>query len=121
MKRKVIKLLSLFLIISNFTVFAQSDDDRDKGAFEDRIKIGFSKFDNKASAVQKTYGGYNSIKFDLDAFTTMITTALVKTRRFEVVERQDLDKLLDEQGITQAGIINSETGAISGKIRGVDF
>ena len=121
MKRKVIKLLSLFLIISNFTVFAQSDDDRDKGAFEDRIKIGFSKFDNKASAVQKTYGGYNSIKFDLDAFTTMITTALVKTRRFEVVERQDLDKLLEEQGLTQAGIINSETGAISGKIRGVDF
>ena len=65
MKRKVIKLLSLFLIISNFAVFAQSDDDSDKGAFEDRIKIGFSKFDNKASAVQKTYGGYNSIKFDL--------------------------------------------------------
>lgn len=51
----------------------------------------------------------------------MIQTALVKTRRFEVIERTALDEILSEQGLTATGIVNEDTGAVSGYIRGVDY
>ncbi len=88
-----------------------------------RIRIGFTQFKNKANAIQsRGYGrGYGEFKFDLEAFTEMLQTALVKTRRFEVIERTDLDQILSEQGLASTGIVNEDTGAITGKIRGVDF
>lgn len=118
--KKIFSLLTIFFVISSFNAFSQ-EDEKDKGAFEDRIKIGFAKFDNKSSAVSKTGYGYRAVQFDVEAFTTMVTTALVKTRRFEVIERQDLDKILAEQGLTSAGIVAEDLGAVSGHVRGVQF
>lgn len=111
--------LLLVLLATAGGVFAQ--DGKDSGVYEDRIKIGFAKFDNKSVAVKTNGGNYRGIRFDVEAFTTMITTALVKTRRFEVIERQSLDNILAEQGLTSAGIVDADTGAVSGHIRGVDF
>lgn len=119
MKKNLVVLLSFF-VLNSFSLFAQ--EDKDKGLYEDRIKIGFAKFDNKSQAVSKSnFGGYRAVQFDVEAFTTMITTALVKTRRFEVIERQDLDKLLAEQGLAEAGVVAEDLAAVSGHIRGVQF
>lgn len=119
LKNKFFVLIVAAILFSS-AIFSQ-EDEKDKGAFEDRIKVGFASFDNKASAVKKQGGSYRSAQFDLGAFTTMISTALVKTRRFEVIERQDLDKILEEQGLVASGIVNEDLGAVSGRIRGVQF
>lgn len=119
MKKKMKFLISLFFsLLALFSAFAE-EEYKDTGT--GRIKIGFTEFKNNAKAVQKTGSGYREIQFDLEAFTTMIQTALVKTRRFEVIERTALDEILSEQGLTSTGIVNEDTGAVSGYIRGVDY
>ncbi len=47
------------------------------------------------------------------------TTLLVATERFDVVERERLDALLDEQKLV--GIVDPQTAARAGKILGVDL
>lgn len=119
MKRIPIFLLLLFC---SFTfIFAQEEENGE----EERIKIGFASFENKAIAVQKNKNryenGYAEIKFNLNAFIDMIQTALVKTRRFDVIERTRLDAILEEQGLGVDGIIDQEQTAATGKISGVNF
>jgi len=54
------------------------------------------------------------------AFQDMLATALIKTRKFNVIERAQLGQLLNEQALsTHAGIV--EGGAEMGKISGVDY
>ncbi len=48
-----------------------------------------------------------------------IITALVRTGRFEVVERSQLQKLLQEQQLGQSGMISSESAAKVGALLGV--
>ena len=120
MKKGVFKLLCLFLFLFSSLAFSVAEEEY-KDTRTGRIRIGFTEFKNKANAVQKTSSGYRQIQFDLEAFTTMVETALVKTRRFEVIERTSLDEILSEQGLSATGIVNEDTGAISGYIRGVDY
>lgn len=100
-----------------FAAFSQEEEQVGTG----RIRIGFAKFENKASAVQARGSGYREIQFNLEAFTEMLQTALVKTRRFEIIERSRLDEILTEQGLGTEGIVNEKTAATTGQIRGVDF
>lgn len=108
----------LFFILSLYSSFAEEIE-------EERIKIGFASFENKAIAVQKNrnyyQNGYAEIKFNLDVFLDMIQTGLVKTRRFDVIERTRLDAILEEQGLGVDGIIDKDQAAVTGKISGVDF
>ncbi len=123
--KKIFLVLLLFLCSFNF-IFAQDTEDvEEESVEEERIKIGFASFENKAIAVQKTKryyeNGYAEIKFNLDAFIDMIQTALVKTRRFDVIERTRLDAILEEQGLGVDGIVDKEQAAATGKIAGVNF
>ncbi|MDD2331716.1 MAG: FlgO family outer membrane protein, partial [Candidatus Cloacimonetes bacterium] len=49
-----------------------------------------------------------------------LTTRLFMTRRFEVVERQLLNKVLEEQNLGMTGILDESSAARIGKILGVD-
>jgi hypothetical protein len=51
----------------------------------------------------------------------MLATALVKSGKFLVVERKDLEKVLDEQKLGASGVITSETAPAMGKVLGVDM
>jgi curli biogenesis system outer membrane secretion channel CsgG len=51
----------------------------------------------------------------------MLATALVKSGKFIVIERQDLDKVLDEQRLGASGVITAETAPAMGKVLGVDM
>ena len=48
-----------------------------------------------------------------------LITALVKTGRFEVVERAQLQKILKEQQLGMSGVVNQETAAKVGELLGV--
>lgn len=49
-----------------------------------------------------------------------LTTRLFNTKRFEVVERQLINKILDEQKLGMTGIIDATSAAQLGKMVGVD-
>src|SRR5690606_1142132 len=60
-------------------------------------------------------------QFETSAFTNKFVTALVKTRKFDVVERQKMDRLLDEMELGDAGISDPKTAVKAGKVLGADF
>ncbi len=43
-----------------------------------------------------------------DSFVDMISTALIRTRRFELVERHHINEALREMGLGEAGVVNPE-------------
>jgi len=49
----------------------------------------------------------------------MLTTALIQSGKFQVVERAQLEKLLQEQSLGQTGALEQETAVEVGKILGV--
>lgn len=56
-----------------------------------------------------------------DGMVEMLTTALVKSGRYIVVERQEIDQILSEQKLGQAGIVTEESAAQVGKMLGVEL
>jgi curli biogenesis system outer membrane secretion channel CsgG len=65
--------------------------------------------------VKETYG-YQQVN---QKATEMLTTALVKTGEFIVVERAVMDKVLKEQSLGLAGFVDQGTAANVGKVLGV--
>lgn len=51
----------------------------------------------------------------------MMTTALVHSRSADVIEREQLEKILDEHDLAARGLIDPETAVQAGKILGVDY
>jgi len=51
--------------------------------------------------------------------TEMLITALIQTDKFTVMERVQLEKILTEQSLSQAGIIDIETAVEVGKLSGL--
>jgi curli biogenesis system outer membrane secretion channel CsgG len=52
------------------------------------------------------------------AAAEMLTTALFKTGQFVVIERNALDKVLQEQGLGRSGVVDTTTAAQIGKVLG---
>jgi curli biogenesis system outer membrane secretion channel CsgG len=53
------------------------------------------------------------------AATEMLVTALLKTDRFIVVERESLDKVLKEQGLSMSGVASPQTAVNAGGLLGL--
>jgi curli biogenesis system outer membrane secretion channel CsgG len=51
----------------------------------------------------------------------MLATALVKTKKFMVIERKELDKVLEEQKLGLSGMVTPETAPAVGKLLGVEL
>lgn len=74
-------------------------------------RIGVVAFENKAPYAQKRIG---------ETATDIIITELTKTGKFIVVERDKMDKILDEQKLGQTGVIDPGTAAQVGKVLGLN-
>jgi curli biogenesis system outer membrane secretion channel CsgG len=48
-------------------------------------------------------------------------TEFLKTNRFRLIEREQIDKIIEEQDFGQSGRVDTKTAASLGKILGVDF
>ncbi|TAN40087.1 MAG: hypothetical protein EPN25_08865 [Nitrospirae bacterium] len=77
-------------------------------------RVAVTKFDNK---VKGTYGSWNIG----EGMAEQLTTALIKTGRFVVVERQALQDVLGEQELGQTGVIKKETAAKVGQVLGAQI
>ncbi|GAB4181737.1 MAG: hypothetical protein Kow00108_18500 [Calditrichia bacterium] len=51
----------------------------------------------------------------------MLTTALVKSGKYTVIERQELEKIMQEQRLGQSGLVTPQTAAEVGKLLGVEL
>lgn len=93
-------------------------------AFADKAKIGIGEivYRAKDSSENKQYAAYGSgFREDTRAFVDMLTTALVKTRKFDVVERDRMTEILKEQSLTVAGIASNEYGSGRLNLQGLNY
>ena len=56
-----------------------------------------------------------------EGMSDMITTALVNSGSYRVIERQELDEILKEQDLGQSGIVTAQSAAQLGKVLGVEI
>ncbi len=77
-------------------------------------RIAVTKFENKVTGV------YGNWKLG-DGFSEMLTTELMKTGQFVVVERQALQDVLGEQELGQSGVVRKETAAKVGQVLGAQI
>lgn len=76
-----------------------------------RRRIGVVAFENKAPYAQNRIG---------NTATDILITELTKTGKFIVVERDKLDKIMEEQKLGQSGAVDPNTAAKVGKILGLN-
>jgi curli biogenesis system outer membrane secretion channel CsgG len=74
-------------------------------------RIGIVAFENKAPYAQGRIG---------ETATDILITELVKTGKFIVVERDKMNKILEEQKLGQSGAIDPATAAQVGKVLGLN-
>ena len=77
-------------------------------------RIAVTKFENKVRGV------YGNWKLG-EGFSEMLTTELMKTGQFVVVERQALQDVVGEQELGQSGLVKKETAAKVGQILGAQI
>ncbi|MFA5778585.1 MAG: CsgG/HfaB family protein [Elusimicrobiota bacterium] len=77
-------------------------------------RIAVMKLENKTA--------YRGSLNDLEGGTAdMLVTKLVETKKFKVIERAELDKVMEEQKLGLSGTITAQTAAAVGKILGVEY
>lgn len=57
----------------------------------------------------------------VEAMDRHIISAITSSRKFTIVGRQDLKTLLDEQDLGQSGVVNQETAAQLGEVKGAKY
>jgi len=81
-----------------------------------KARIAVARFDNKTADSQNWYSP--SIG---DGMADMLTTALVNSGRYIVLERASLDTVLSEQDLGASGRIRQDTAAAIGEIEGAEL
>lgn len=74
--------------------------------FEDKSSHGWRWWDGKSPG---------------DGVADMLTTTLVKSGKYVVVERQEITQVLDEQKLGQTGLVTPQSAAEMGKLLGVEL
>ncbi len=101
-QRKTQAILGVALCLAiGFPVFAQDQ------TAPQRIRIGVGKIEYRApvSDRDKMYSAYGrGVREDTRAFIDMLTTALVKTDKFDVIERDRMEAILAEQSMGDFGV-----------------
>lgn len=107
MKRSLI-LISIIIVLGVFALPAA-------GAVN-LHRIAILPFDD--GSIKRTWGeGFNLGKGVADE----LVTALLETNRFRLIEREEVDKILEEQNLGKDGVLDPQTAAKIGKILGVQY
>ncbi|MEQ8859721.1 MAG: CsgG/HfaB family protein [Pseudomonadales bacterium] len=80
-----------------------------------RASIAISRFDNSVRNADFYRAGVG------DGMADQLTTALVSTGCFKVVDRQNLKGVMDELGLQNSGAVDSSTASRVGKLVGADI
>lgn len=80
-------------------------------------QVAVFTFEDKSGQDKRWWNG----KSPGDGMTDMLITALVKSGKYVVVERREIQKILNEQRLGQSGLVNAKGVAQVGKLLGVDL
>jgi curli biogenesis system outer membrane secretion channel CsgG len=100
MKSKIVLLLVAAFVL-NLTASAQLKKRVAISRFEDRSGSGFSHLGSGVA--------------------DMLATALVKSGKFAVIERQELDKIVEEQKLGESGLVTAQTAPKVGQLLGAEL
>jgi curli biogenesis system outer membrane secretion channel CsgG len=107
MYRRLLRLTSFLLILLiSSQAFSQLKKRVAVFTFEDKTDRSYRWWDGRAPG---------------DGMADMITTALVKSGKYVVIERQEISQVLTEQKLGQAGLVTHESAAKMGKLLGVEL
>lgn len=81
-----------------------------------QARIAVARFDNKSADSRNWWNPRIG-----DGMADMLTTSLVNTGRFIVLERAALDDVLDEQDLGASGRVRQDTAAAIGEIEGAEI
>ena len=88
----------------------------------DKVTIGIGEIEYRAqdSSANKRLSAYSrtQTREDTRAFVDMLTTAFVKTRKFNIIERDRMGEILKEKGLASFGLID---GGGFNAIGGIDY
>lgn len=76
-----------------------------------KATVGIMEFENKAGIDGRVASG----------LADMMMTALMQTRKFDIVERSQLAKVVDEQALGASGAVDPSTAARIGNLSGADY
>jgi len=86
------------------------------------IAVGEIEYKAMDSSEDKQYRAYGQDpRENTRAFVDMVTTALVKTNKFDVMERDRMNAILEEQGLTLMGVSSGGFDGNSLSLQGVDY
>lgn len=80
-----------------------------------KASVAISRFDNKVPNAAYYNFGIG------DAMADQLTTALVATDCYRVVDRQNLKGVMDEMGLQNSGLVDKSTASRIGKLVGADL
>ncbi len=100
MKSKVLLLLVAALVL-HVTASAQL-----------KKRIAISRFEDRSGT------GWHGLG---SGVADMLATALVKTGKFAVIERQELDKIVEEQKLGESGLVTAQTAPKVGQLLGAEL
>jgi curli biogenesis system outer membrane secretion channel CsgG len=104
--RKTILLLSVLLVLGTVLSAAPGGDEKPR--------IGVLRFTNQTSA------GWWSASVG-NELTDMLVSELVSTKAFQVLDRKDLDAVMNEQDLGNSGRLSAATKAKLGRIKGAKY
>ncbi|MCU0606564.1 MAG: CsgG/HfaB family protein [Candidatus Edwardsbacteria bacterium] len=104
--KRIITILVLATMVLAFAANAQEKT----GGLKKRLAV--MDFEDKTG-----HGGWHIGSGMAD----MLTTALVKSGKFMVIERQQLEKVMKEQALGQSGAVTAQSAAQVGKLLGVEL
>ncbi|MBP7795367.1 MAG: hypothetical protein KA059_01165 [Elusimicrobiales bacterium] len=114
--RNLLIAMFAFLVVSCAPSKSVKMDDTTTTKATDEIigpkrRIGVVEFENKTAYGQKRLG---------QAVSDILITELVKSNRFVVVDRDKINKIMDEQKFQQQGAVDSQTAVKVGKLLGLE-
>jgi len=108
----VLAVLAVLTITTALSSVADAKDDGPKGL---KKMIAVVEFEDKSDRSRWHWTGPNPG----GGMSDMLTTALVQSGEFSVMEREQLDHVLSEQNLGQSGKVTAQTAPQLGKLLGV--
>jgi curli biogenesis system outer membrane secretion channel CsgG len=103
--KRIISILTISLLIAS-TLQAQYRKRVAVFVFQDKSDRSVSWYDGKGVG---------------DGMSDMLTTDLVKSGKYRVIERAEIDRIMNEQRFGQSGAVTAESAAKVGQLLGVEF
>lgn len=100
---KVLTGCLVFLLMASMSVWAAGG--------ENKTRVAVIEFENKSTWHWSQSGAPGEL----------LVTKLVKSGAFSVIEREKLDKIMQEQNLGQSGAVTAQTAAQIGKILGLNY